>query len=1181
MTCAAIAAPGRDRLEKSLVESPVQTRAGAGVPESVIDAVGFVHLHVHSSFSLREGALTIGKLSKLASADQMPALAITDTNNLFGALEFSEKIAKEGIQPIVGVHVVLDFDDGMQIGPRGAESGAGRGAVVLLAKDEQGYRNLMYLASRAWLDPDPGDLPHVSKAKLLGHSDGLILLSGGPSGALDRALSAGRFDLAEARLAFLARLFPERFYIELQRHGLAAEQAIEPQLLDLAYRHGLPLVATNEPYFASISEYDAHDALLCIAEGSVVGDPSRRQLSPQHRFKSRAEMRELFSDLPEATRNSVEIALRCAYRPLTRKPILPRFGIAGSADDEAVELRRQAEAGLEMRLAAHGPAPGISVETYRERLAFELDVIEKMKFPGYFLIVSDFIKYAKSQSIPVGPGRGSGAGSLVAYALTVTDLDPLRFGLLFERFLNPERVSMPDFDIDFCQDRRDEVIRYVRERYGEDRVAQIITFGSFLARGVMRNVGRVLEMPLGQVDKLAKLVPQNPAAPVSLKQAIESEPRLKEAAEAEPRVAQMLKIAETLEGLYSNASTHAAGIVIGDRPLEELVPLYRDPKSDMPATQFNMKWVEPAGLVKFDFLGLKTLTTLATCVKLLAKRDIIIDLSKIPLDDKKTYEMLGRGETVGVFQLESAGMRKALVEMRADRFEDIIALVALYRPGPMANIPTYCAVKLGEQKADYIHPKIETVLKETFGVIIYQEQVMQIAQILSGYSLGEADLLRRAMGKKIKAEMDAQRDRFVAGAVERGVVKARADEIFDLLAKFADYGFNKSHAAAYALIAYQTAWFKANYPIEFLAASMTLDKSNTDKLAEFCNEARRLGVKVEVPSINRSGVDFDVAEDAAGSLSITYAFSAIKGVGDSQAEAIVVARGGTPFSDLGDLAMRINPRDVNKRMLESLVAAGSFDAFEPDRARVFAGIETMLGLAHRREDERSAGQAALFSADRVDPLAHVKCQPWPLAERLQREFDAAGFFLSGHPLDAYSGVLARLKVEKWVNFVRSVKQGASAGRLAATVLDRQERRTKSGTKMGIVQLSDQSGQYEAILFQEGLNQYRDLLEKGAAILLSLQANIDGEDVRARIISAEPLDAAASRVQKGLRVFLRDSEPLGSIATRLGAKGDGEISLVLLTGGGEVEVRLPGKFQVNPQIAAALKAIPGIVSVEHV
>ncbi|MHB8885697.1 MAG: DNA polymerase III subunit alpha [Methylovirgula sp.] len=1145
-------------------------------------SVGFVHLHVHSAFSLREGALTIARLAKLAVADSMPALAITDTNSLFGALEFSEKLAKEGVQPIIGLQLTVDFGDGAQLAPRGNESGAAWAHLVLLAKDEIGYRNLMHLGTAAWLDPSPGDLPHVTLARLDGRCDGLIALSGGPGGPLDRSFGAGRPEIAVQRLAVLERLFPERLYLELQRHGLMQERATEPQLLDLGFRHGLPLVATNEAYFGFEADYEAHDALLCIAEGTVIGDSNRRRLSPDHRFKTRAEMMVAFADLPEALENTVEIALRCAYRPLTRKPILPRFGSATAAEDEAAELIRQAEAGLEHRLAAHGMAPGLSIEAYKERLAFELSVIVKMRFPGYFLIVADFIQYAKGQGIPVGPGRGSGAGSLVAYALTITDLDPLRFGLLFERFLNPERVSMPDFDIDFCQDRRDEVIRYVRRRYGEDRVAQIITFGSFLARGVMRNVGRVLEMPLGQVDKLAKLVPQNPAAPVNLKQAIESEPRLQEAVASDPRVKKMLKIAETLEGLYSNASTHAAGIVIGDRPLEELVPLYRDPKSDMPATQFNMKWVEPAGLVKFDFLGLKTLTVLSTCVKLLARRGITIELSQIPLADEKTYAMLGRGETVGVFQLESAGMRKALVEMHADRFEDIIALVALYRPGPMANIPTYCAVKAGEEDPDYIDPQLEPILKETFGVIIYQEQVMQIAQLLSGYSLGEADLLRRAMGKKIKAEMDAQRDRFVTGAIDRGLTKARADEIFDLLAKFADYGFNKSHAAAYALIAYQTAWFKANHPVEFLAASMTLDKSNTDKLAEFANEARRLGIKVAPPSVTRSGVDFDVEVDSTtGTASIIYALSAIKGVGEGQATALVAARGTTPLADVGDLAQRLNPRELNKRMLEGLVAAGAFDALQPERARVFAGVEAMLALAHRRQEERAAGQTALFDSEKPDPLANVKPQSWSLAERLRREFDAVGFFLSGHPLDAYEKILAKLRVQRWSEFVRAVKQGASAGRLAATVLDRQERRTKAGTKMGIVQLSDQTGQFEAILFQEGLNQYRDLLEKGAAVLLGLQASIDGEDVRARITSVEPLDEAASRIQKGLRVFLRSDDPLGSLANHLKTKGDGEVSLILLTEAGEVEMRLPGKYQVGPQIAAALKAIPGIVSVEHV
>jgi DNA polymerase-3 subunit alpha len=1150
--------------------------------DETIAKVGFVHLHVHTAFSLREGAIPLGKLLKMAMADQMPAVAVTDVNNLFGALELSEKFAKDGVQPIAGCQLTIEFGDAEALRSRGEilATDAGRGNIVLLAQTEQGYSNLMRLTSQAWLETDSGDSPHVGLAQLAAASGGLIALSGGPNGPLDRAFALDKPDVAWARLAALAPLYPGRLYIELQRHGLESEQKVEPLLLDMAYREELPLVATNEPYFAGTADYEAHDALMCISDGAVVSQDNRRKLTPEHRFKTRAEMVALFADLPEATRNSVEIALRCSYRPRTRKPILPNFT---EGTDEAAELRAQAVSGLAARLAAHGPAPGHSEDDYRQRLEFELSIIEGMKFPGYFLIVSDFIKWAKGEGIPVGPGRGSGAGSLVAYALTITDLDPIRFSLLFERFLNPERVSMPDFDIDFCQSRRDEVIAYVRQRYGRDRVAQIITFGSFLARGVLRNVGRVLEMPLGLVDKLAKMVPQNPAAPVSLKQAIDTEPRLQEAAQQDSRVRQLLEIAQKLEGLYSNASTHAAGIVIGDRPLDQLTPLYRDPKSDMPATQYNMKWVEQAGLVKFDFLGLKTLTTLSTCVQLLDQRKIEVDLSHIVLDDPKTFELLGRGETVGVFQLESAGMRKALAEMRADRFEDIIALVALYRPGPMANIPTYCAVKHGEEDADYLHPKIEAVLKETFGVIIYQEQVMQIAQILSGYSLGEADMLRRAMGKKIKAEMDHQRARFVDGAVERGIDKAKADEIFDLLAKFADYGFNKSHAAAYALVAYQTAWCKANYPVEFLAASMTLDKSNTDKLAEFRNEASRLGIKVEPPSINFSGVDFEVHRDSEGALTIRYALSAIKGVGEGQAKALVNARGKKPFRDLSELATRLNPREVNKKVLEALAAAGAFDELERDRAKAFAAVEPILGLANRAQDDHLAGQSGLFGAGEPEALRLTHYENWSAEERLRREFEAIGFFISGHPLDAYQKVLERLKAMSWAPFVRSVKQGAVANRLAATVLDRAERRTKSGNKMGIVTLSDPTGQYEAILFQEGLNQYRDLLEKGACVLVTLQANLEGEDVRARITMVEKLDEAAARIQKGLRIILRDVAPLPKLSEKLKGKPEGDVILVLRLDAPEreVEIKLPGRYPINPQASSAIKAIPGVAEVELV
>ncbi|MDF2809099.1 MAG: dnaE [Microvirga sp.] len=1138
--------------------------------------VGFVHLHVHSSFSLLEGALTIAKLAELAKKDKQPALALTDSGNLFGALEFSEKLAGSGIQPIVGCALAVDFVD--QPNARGPQTARPR--MVLLAADEHGWRNLMALVSRSFLDTASDGTPHIRSAWLDGAAGGLIALTGGPDGPIDRALASGNGELAEARLVGLKQLFGDRLYVEIQRHGAAEERAVEGQLLELAYRLELPIVATNEPFFASTDDYEAHDALVCIAEGRLVAENDRRQLTPEHRFRTRAEMMALFADLPEALANTIEVAKRCAYRPRTIKPILPRF----TADrDEAEELRLQAEEGLARRLAVHGTAPGLDERVYRDRLAFELEIINRMQFPGYFLIVSDFIKWAKAQGIPVGPGRGSGAGSLVAYSLTITDLDPLRFGLLFERFLNPERVSMPDFDIDFCQERRDEVIRYVQQRYGRDQVAQIITFGTLQARGVLRDVGRVLEMPYGQVDKLCKLVPQNPANPVTLARAIDDEPRLQAERDSSPVVKRAFDIAVRLEGLNRHASTHAAGIVIGDRPLAQLVPLYRDPRSDMPVTQYNMKWIEQAGLVKFDFLGLKTLTVLETAVRLVAQRGITLDLGTIPLDDKKSYDMLTRGETVGVFQVESAGMRRALVDMKPDRLEDIIALVALYRPGPMANIPVYCAVKNGQEKAEYVHPALEASLKETYGVIIYQEQVMQIAQTLSGYSLGEADLLRRAMGKKIRAEMDKQRERFVDGAVERGVAKGKASEIFDLLAKFADYGFNKSHAAAYALVAYQTAYMKANYPAEFIAASMTLDMSNTDKLGEFRQEAQRLGIEVVPPSVNHSGREFAVRDGR-----IYYALAAVKGVGVHAVDAIVEARGDRPFADLADFASRINAKALNKRTLESLVSAGAFDTVESNRARALAAIDPVLAHAARLGADAAVGQNDMFGSGAARAsLPLPNAEPWLPAERLQREYDAIGFFLTGHPLDDYAPALERLRVQRWMDFTRSVRAGAAAGRLAATVVSRQERRTKTGTKMGIVGLSDPSGQFEAVIFSEGLAQLREVLEPGTALLLHVSAELQGEDVRARIQSAEPLDAAASKMQKGLRIFLRSPDPLESVASRLnslagGGRGDGEVALVLLLGergGTEVEVKLPGRYTLSPQIAGAIKAVPGVVQVE--
>ena len=1161
---------------------------------------GFVHLHVHSAYSLLKGSIKIQKLAELAKADRQPALALTDTDNMFGALEFSDKLAGYGIQPIIGCELAVDFGD-QDPNARNALS-ATPARIVLLAARERGYRSLMKLNSRAFQETPVHQTPHIKFDWLKGETEDVIALTGGPDGPIAIALNADHTALAASRCDRLAQLFGDRLYVELQRHGIEKERRVEAALIDFAYTKGFPLVATNEPYFAAADDYEAHDALLCIAGGRLIAETEREQLTPDHRFKSRAEMAVLFADIPEALASTVEIAERCAFRPLTRKPILPRFTVGeGAADalgEEAAELRRQAEAGLANRIKVHGLSIGTTEEDYRARLAFELDVINRMNYPGYFLIVSDFIKWAKAHGIPVGPGRGSGAGSLVAYALTITDLDPIRFGLLFERFLNPERVSMPDFDIDFCQDRRGEVIDYVQERYGRDRVAQIITFGTLQARGVLRDVGRVLQMPYGQVDKLTKLVPQNPAAPVTLAAAIEGEPKLQAFRDEDPVVARAFDIAQKLEGLTRHASTHAAGIVIGDRPLSELVPLYRDPKSDMPVTQFNMKWVEPAGLVKFDFLGLKTLTVLDRAVKLLKQRGIDLDLTTLPLDDALSYQMLARGDVVGVFQVESQGMRRALIDMRPDRFEDIIALVALYRPGPMANIPTYCARKHGDEEPEYLHPMLEPILKETFGVIIYQEQVMQIAQVMAGYSLGDADLLRRAMGKKIRAEMEKQRAIFVAGAVKNGVGKDQADTIFELLAKFADYGFNKSHAAAYALVSYHTAYMKAHYPVEFVAASMTLDMSNTDKLSEFRAEAQRLKIKVDPPSVNRSGPTFEVSENT-----IHYALAGLKGVGGQAVELIVDARKDGAFTSLADFAARVNPRAINKRVIESLAAAGSFDALDSNRARVFAGAEAILAACQRSHEAATVGQNDMFGGAADAPTIMLpQVEPWLPAERLRREYDAIGFFLSGHPLDDYAVALKRLRVQSWAEFSRAVKTGATAGKVAATVVSRMERRTKTGNKMGIIGLSDPTGHFEAVLFSEGLAQYRDVLEPGTAVLMQLGAELQGEDVRARVLHAEPLDNAAAKTQKGLRIFLRDTRPLESIAKRLqipeaaassaagatptmkspptAGAADGDVSLVLMLDlETEVEMKLPGRFRVSPQIAGAIKAVSGVVDVQ--
>ena len=1156
-----------------------------------MDTVRFVHLNCHSAYSLLEGALPVGELIKRAAADNMPAIGVADTANLFGALEFSEKAAESGLQSIIGCKLPVLFSSPSSHG-NSEESIHRQNRVAgdaewmqFLCATEQGYRNLVNIVTRYYLS-ETGRGEPLSIDQLDQFAEGLIALTGGHDGILYRWAAAGDQTKIESRLSSLGQMFGDRLYVAIERHGMTVEGQGEAGVLAAAYSARLPIVATNEPYFPAKSDYEAHDALLAVADGRVISADDRRRLTPEHHFASQTEMVERFKDLPEALDMSVEIALRCHYRPTTISPILPRFTTETGGDEaalaaEAAELRRQAIDGLKARLAMHGCAEGLSEEDYFTRLDFELSVIERMKYPGYFLIVADFIKWAKGEKIPVGPGRGSGAGSVVAWALTITDLDPLRFALLFERFLNPDRVSMPDFDIDFCQERRDEVIGYVQQRYGADQVAQIITFGTLQARAALRDVGRVLEMPYGQVDRLCKMVPADPANPVTLVEAIAGEPRFEEARKAEPVVDRLLDVAVRLEGLYRHASTHAAGIVIGDRPLHELVPLYRDPRSDLPVTQFNMKWVEQAGLVKFDFLGLKTLTVLEKAVEHIRKRGAEVDLSALPLDDETTFAMLARGETVGVFQVESQGMRRALVGMKADRFEDIIALVALYRPGPMDNIPTYNRRKHGEEEPDYLHELLEPILQETYGVIIYQEQVMQIAQVLSGYSLGEADLLRRAMGKKIKAEMDAQRQRFVDGAVDQGVKKSDAVMVFDLVAKFASYGFNKSHAAAYALVAYQTAYLKANYPVEFLAASMTLDLGNTDKLNEFRHDAERMGIQVVAPDINRSGTVFDVGDNA-----IIYALGALKGVGTQVVDHITEVRGERPFRDLSDFAARIDPTIVTRRALECLVQAGAFDSLVPDRATVFCSIGKIVAAAQERVQRAESGVGDLFGdvAD-VNRVVMQPAESWDPAEALHREFQAVGAYLTAHPLDEYGEMIKSRGGVDWKTFAEQVRRDhLRAGLLGATVVQKQERRTRTGGRMGILTLSDPSGQFEATVYQERLAEWRDRLEPGTSFLLRVSGefDMDTEDIRVRVMGIETLDDMAARSTGSLRIFIDDMEPVGHVATRLDNDGEGEVRFICLLPDRkqEVEIQLPGRYRVTPAIAGAIKSIPGVVDIHH-
>jgi DNA polymerase-3 subunit alpha len=1130
----------------------------------------YVPLRVFSSFTMLEGAMEPKTVAARAAMLGFPAIAVTDRNGLYGVMPFSDACVAKGVQPIVGAMLAVAR-------PTDLGGEAGIDWLVLLAKDDQGYANLCKLVSSAHLDRPLEQEPHVAFAKLDGLSDGLIALTAGAEGAPARLIADGQQGRAEAYLQRLEGLFPGRLYIEISRRRDPVEEVAEPGLIELAYARELPLVATNPAAYADLSFHAAHDAMLCIAHSAYVESADRVTSSSEAWLKDGKAMAELFVDLPEALANTAVIARRCAVAAPKRRPILPRLG-----ENEDEQLRGDAKAGLDRRLAGR---PEEETAAYRERLDYELEIITSMGFAGYFLIVADFIKWAKANDIPVGPGRGSGAGSVVAWALTITDLDPIGLGLLFERFLNPERVSMPDFDIDFCETHRDKVIAYVQGKYGRDKVAQIITFGRLKARAVLKDTGRVLQMPYGQVDRLAKLIPNHPTDPWTLERSLNGVSEV--AAEyKDPDVKRLFDLAMKLEGLPRHASTHAAGVVIGDRPLDELVPLYRDPRSDTPVTQFDMKYVEAAGLVKFDFLGLKTLSVLKQGQRLLADQGVEIDFGALPWDDPAVFDLLQRGDTVGVFQVESEGMRRTLSAVKPTVFEDIIALNALYRPGPMDNIPMFGRRKNGQEAIEYPHPLLEGILKGTYGIIVYQEQVMQAAQILAGYSLGGADLLRRAMGKKIQSEMDAQRATFVKGCAEHnGISDAKANELFDLIDKFAGYGFNKSHAAAYALLTYQTAWLKAHHRAEFYAASMSFDLALTDKLAMFVEDMRRGGIDCLPADINASGASFTV-EDGA----VRYALGALKGVGEKAMEALVEDRAmNGPFASLEDFAARIDPRLLNRRQLESLAGAGAFDALKPERAAVSAAAETILAHAASAHEQRETGQAGLFGVNSAEaaPIRLPRDASWTLAQRMAAEREAFGFYFSAHPVDSAKHLLAAHKVKTFAELVdvRIAEGERVSATMAGLVEDTRWRTSARGRRYMMATLSDPSGQFVATAFEDDATVALEAAAKAGQcglLTVELDRRSGDETPRVTVKRVQPLSELARRTRLQLVVHAPDRAAIERIVGELaGARGgNGKVTLTVpLANGGEAEIVAGRDFALDADMAARIERIAGEGRVE--
>ena len=1051
----------------------------------------FNHFKLHTQYSICEGAIKIDQLKEFCKKNKIKSLGLSDTYNLSGALEFSENLSSVGTQPIIGSQILFKYKDFF-------------GFIPLIAKNLDGYKNIIKLSSKSYLGNSEITDPHCLFDDLINNSNGIIALSGSIKCLIGKLFNKGLFHEVDNIINTLSKTFKNDFYIEIQRHNDLNEKDFENFNLNISNKFDLPIIASNEVYYLDQSMFEAHDALVCIGEKTYINDTSRIKLSDQHYFKSSDDMIELFKDLPEALENNFNLPYRCSFRPLYSKPILPI--ISSSIDDTNDLLVNDSTEGLKDKFKKF-----FNIEEkvlnknekyllYKERLDHELRIIIEMNYSGYFLIVSDYIKWAKNNDIPVGPGRGSGAGSLVAWCLSITDIDPIKFNLIFERFLNPDRISMPDFDIDFCEEKRDLVFEYLNNKY-KNSVAHIITFGKLKARMVIRDVGRVLGLPYGFVDSICKMIPFDPSRPLKLQECINIEPRLQKLIKEDKRVERLINLSLKLEGLNRNVATHAAGVVIADNKLTETIPLYKDRSSNLllPSTQFDMYSAENAGLVKFDFLGLKTLTVINKTEKLINKIDHKFKVEEINYDDEKVYKLLSSGKTVGLFQLESSGMKEALTNMKPNRLEDIIALVALYRPGPMSNISIYNDCKHGKREPDYLHPKLEEILKPTYGVIIYQEQVMQIAQILSGFSPGEADILRRAMGKKKRVELEKQKQRFIEGAFKNGINKDVAAGIFLKIEPFAEYGFNKSHAAAYAVIAYQTAYLKTYYPQEFFAASMSMELSNQSKLSEFYEELKRLNIKVIRPDINMNFANF-----TSNGNDFLYALGAIKNVGYDAISNVIEERiKNGKFNNISDFINRVNPKDINKLQLEGLVKAGAFDSIYKNRQSLFNSIPNIILKSKNNFENKLDNQINLFDDESIPNDNFLEeIDDWESDNRLSKEFETLGFFISDHPLNQYKFIFNQYNIISYNKFEND--NSSLSSNIACTVLKIQEKKTQKGNSYAIVRFSDINSIFELFIFSDILELNRENLFEGNSLMITLLKNYTDESKSQKRINVKKI-----------------------------------------------------------------------------